>query len=325
MNRRIRKITAALGAAVLALSVSACGLETNAALPFAVGPGSIKAVPALSGVDVTVGSKDFTENIVLAYMAELALSAAGMDVTDLSDIKGSTNARQALLAGEIDVTWEYTGTGWINYLGNTDPIPDEREQYEAVRKADLELNGISWLDYSPVNNTYAFATTAAFAQQHNLKTTSDMTNYLKQNPQEAVFCVETEFASRQDGLPGVQKLYDFPTTEIKQFGTGAIYASIANETCRFGEVFTTDGRIAGLNLAVLEDDKKFFPQYNVCPTLRQDYLNAHPEIADVLRPVAAEMTNDQMIQLGKKVDIDGQDAGAVARDWMVEKGFVTAG
>ena len=316
----MRKLAAALLAGAFLLT--GCGLSTNAAVPFTVTPGSITPVPALEGVPITVGSKDFTEQILVGYMAELALSAAGADVRDLTNIQGSSNSRLALKTGDIDLTWEYSGTGWINYLGETTPIPDEKAQYEAVRDADLQQNGIRWLPYSPLNNTYAFGVTEAYAQEHDLKTTSDMTRFLLQNPDQAVFCVETEFASRQDGLPGVQKTYGFPTTDVKTFGTGAIYAGVANGTCNFGEIFTTDGRIAGLDLRVLEDDKKFFPQYNICVVLREETYRQHPEIEQVMQPVAMALNNDEMIELGKKVDVDGEDPGIVARDWMIEKGFI---
>ena len=323
MKGRSRTLIAGILVAA-AVAVSGCGLNTNTGVPFTVTPGTITPVPALQGVNITVGSKDFTEQILLGYMAELALSAAGANITDLTNIQGSSNSRLALRTGDIDLTWEYTGTGWINYLNNTEPIPDEQKQYEAVRDADLQQNGLVWLPYSPLNNTYAFGTTRAYAEQHNLRTNSDMTRFLTENPAEAVFCVETEFASRQDGLPGVQALYGFPTTEVKSFGTGAIYSSIANGTCNFGEIFTTDGRIAGLDLAVLEDDKKFFPQYNVCVVMRDEFSRQHPEIATVMQPIAAALNNQEMIELGKKVDVDGEDAGIVAKDWMVSKGFVGA-
>ncbi|WP_020668996.1 glycine betaine ABC transporter substrate-binding protein [Amycolatopsis nigrescens] len=323
MNKPVRtKLKAVFGVALLGVSLTACGLETNAALPFEVQPGSIQPVDSLKGLHITVGSKDFTENILLGYMAEMALAAAGADVRDLTDIKGSNSSRQALQAGQTDLTWEYTGTGWISYQGNETPIPDEREQFEAVKKADEEQNGITWLDYSPVNNTYAFATTEAYAQQHNLKSNSDMTEFLKQNPDQAVFCLETEFVSRQDGFPGVQKTYGFPPGQIKQFGTGAIYAAVAGGTCQFGEIFTTDGRIAGLNLRVLQDDKKFFPQYNASATLRESFLQEHPAIRQVIEPVGKALDNQQMIELCKRVDVDGDDPGKVALDWMVSKGFV---
>jgi osmoprotectant transport system substrate-binding protein len=120
----------------------------------------------------------------------------------------------------------------------------------------------------------------------------------------------------------VQAAYGFPTTEVKTFGTGAIYAGIANGTCNFGEIFTTDGRIAGLNLRVLEDDRKFFPQYNICVVLREEFYQRYPEIEQVMQPVAMALTNDEMIELGKLVDVDGEDPGIVARDWMIAKGFI---
>ncbi|WP_158879908.1 glycine betaine ABC transporter substrate-binding protein [Amycolatopsis anabasis] len=322
---RARRLKAAFAAALLCLPLSGCGLEVNASLPFKVLPGSIRPTPGLEGLDVTVGSKDFTENILLGYMAELALSAAGANITDLTDIKGSNSARQALVGGQIDLYWEYTGTGWISYQGNTDPIPDEQKQYDATKAADEQQFGITWLPYSPVNNTYAFATTEAYAARHNLNTTTDMTNFLKQHPDQGVFCLETEFASRADGFPGVQKAYGFPSTNIKSFGIGTIYSSIANGACQFGEIFTTDGRIAGLKLKVMADDKKFFPQYNAAPTVRKDYLARHPEIEQVLTPVSKALDNQQMIELCKQVDVDGRDPGDVARDWMVSKGFIESG
>lgn len=317
----MRRQAAALVTAAMLL-LTGCGLSQNTAIPFTVTPGTITPVPALEDVTITVGSKDFTEQILVGYIAELALSAAGANVRDLTNIQGSSNSRLALINGDIDLTWEYTGTGWINYLGNTAPVPDERAQYDAVRDADLSQNGVRWLPYSELNNTYAFGVTEAYAQEHDLRTTSDMTAFLQQNPDQAVFCVETEFASRQDGLPGVQAAYGFPTTEVKTFGTGAIYAGIANGTCNFGEIFTTDGRIAGLNLRVLEDDRKFFPQYNICVVLREEFYQRYPEIEQVMQPVAMALTNDEMIELGKLVDVDGEDPGIVARDWMIAKGFI---
>lgn len=311
-----------LGAALVVASTAACGLNVNAALPFEVRPGSIQPVPELADVDITVGSKDFTEQIVLGYIAELAVEAAGANAIDLTDISGSNSSRYALLDGQVDLQWEYTGTGWLSYLGETKPISDEKAQYDAVAKADLAKNGIVWLPYSEINNTYAFATTEAYAAKHNLKTNSDMTRFLEQNPDEAVFCIETEFASRPDGLPGVRKTYGFPVTTKKTFGIGTIYSAIDAGTCNFGEVFTTDGRIAGLHLRVLADDKKFFPQYNAAMTLRKELLDRYPKIADVIGPVSDALDNKEIIELNKQVDVDGRDPAEVARDWMIAKGFI---
>ncbi|WP_410562649.1 glycine betaine ABC transporter substrate-binding protein [Amycolatopsis sp. cmx-4-61] len=309
--------------ALLGATLSSCGLTVNQAVPYDIKPGSIQPIPALQGVKVTVGSKDFTENIILAYMAEMALTAAGADVVDLSDIKGSNSSRQALLSGQTDVTWEYTGTGWINYQGNELPVPGgEQAQYEATAKADAEKFGVTWLKYSPLNDQYAFAVTEAYGAQNNLKTTSDLAAFIKQKPDQAVFCLETEFTSRQDGFPAAVKAYGFQKPTVKNFGIGTIYSAVASGTCPVGEVFTTDGRISGLNLRVLEDDKKAFPQYNAVATLRTEWLNQHPEVRGPLEEVSAAIDNEQMVELCKQVDVDGQDAGKVAHDWMVKKGFV---
>lgn len=308
---------------VLVLLLGGCGLDVNTALPYKVFPGSIKPESSLKGVEITVGSKDFTENILLGYLAEMALSAAGADVVDLTDLKGSQTARQALLTGEVDVTWEYTGTGWINYQGNELPVPGgEQAQYDATKKADLERFGVEWLAYSPLNDQYAFAVTEAYGAQHGLKTTSDLAAFLAKNPSEAVFCLETEFTSRQDGFPAAQRTYGFPATEVKNFGIGTIYSAVAGGTCPVGEVFTTDGRIAAQKLRVLEDDKKAFPQYNVAPTVRAEFLARHPSVRTPLETVSRALTNDQMIELCRQVDVEGEDAGEVARNWMVSKGFI---
>jgi osmoprotectant transport system substrate-binding protein len=319
----VKKLVAAFGAALMVTSLTACGLDVNAALPFTVNPGSIRPVPSLEGLRVTVGSKDFTENILLGYMAELALSAAGAKVVDMTNISGSNSARQALQNGQVDVTWDYTGTAWLSYLGHDKPIAGEQAQYDAVKAEDEKQNGISWLDYSPLNDTYAFGATEAYAQAHNLKSNSDMTAFLKQHPDQAVFCVETEFASRQDGMPGVQKAYGFPATTVKTFGTGTIYSAVADGSCNFGEIFTTDGRIAALHLRVLTDDKGFFPQYNAAVMVKTSYLNQHPALAPVLDPVGKALDNQQMVELCKEVDVDGKDPAEVARDWMISKGFIS--
>jgi len=316
---------AALAAAVGVL-VSGCGLSAGYTLPFDVGAGSIKPVPELEGVSIRVGSKNFTEQILLGYIAEVALAAAGADIEDLTNVQGSPAVRQALEVGDVDLYWEYTGTSWINFQQETKPIPDEQEQYDAVKKADLERFGIAWLQYSPVNDKYALATTRAFADEHGLKTMSDMFALLEKDPSLGTFCMESEFISRQDGLLGAEKTYGFdvPTGNLQTFGVGTIYATLAGgRTCNFGEVFTTDGRVLTLDLAVLDDDKKTFPQYNAAVTVRKEFLDKYPQIADVMDPVSAKLTNEVILELSVKIDGDGEDPAVVARDWLVKEGFVT--
>jgi osmoprotectant transport system substrate-binding protein len=313
------------GLLAVSMLLAGCGLDAAYKLPFDVAPGSIKPVPELTGVEITVGSKNFTEQILLGYIAEVALAAAGADIQDLTNIQGSPSARQALEGGDVDLYWEYTGTSWINYQQQTEPIPDEQAQYDAVKKADAEKFGIAWLDYSPVNDKYALATTREFADKYQLKTMSDMVALLEKQPELGTMCLEPEFISRQDGLAGAEKTYafDVPDANMKTFGVGAIYATLAaGSTCNFGEVFTTDGRILTLDLAVLDDDKKTFPQYNAAVTVRQDFLERYPQLAEVLDPIAAKLDNETILELSVKVDGDGTDPAVVARDWLAEEGFV---
>ncbi|WP_249124359.1 glycine betaine ABC transporter substrate-binding protein [Saccharopolyspora erythraea] len=324
MNRRTA--LKLMSAGLAGMLVGGCGLSSGAAVPLPVAPGSIRPVPELEGARITVGSKDFTEQIVLGYIAQFALAAAGANVRDLNNITGSASARNALASGQIDVLWEYTGSSWISYNGNTDPIPDARRQYEAVRKLDLERNGIDWTAVTfDVDNTYAFAVNQDAARRLGVTKLSDLQRVVAENPQDATFCVETEFANRNDGLPGVEQRYGFKSdpAKVKTLATGSIYQATASGTCTFGEVFTTDGRIQALDLKVLEDDRLFFPRYNLGVTLRADTLRQYPQITDVMAPVSAKLTNAELLRLNEQVDVDGRDPADVARDWMVEKGFVT--
>ncbi|CAG7581031.1 glycine betaine ABC transporter substrate-binding protein [Rhodococcus opacus] len=322
----LRKAIAATAVTLCGVLAASCGLESGGALPLSVEPGSIQPVPELEDVKITVGSKDFTEQVTLGYIIEFALSAAGAEVRDLTNIQGSNSTRDAQLDGQIDVTYEYTGTGWINYLGNEIPIPDPTAQFEAVRDEDLESNGMVWVDPAPMNNTYALAMSRQTAEETGITTLSEYADLVNRDPAAATTCVETEFNVRQDGFPGMAAKYGFdPARANRQIlQTGIIYQATADGTqCKFGEVFTTDGRIIALDLVLLEDDRQFFPKYNPAITMRKDFAEAHPQVAEVMAPISAALTNEEITELNRRVDVEGEEPADVARDWLVEKGFVT--
>ncbi|PRC43051.1 glycine/betaine ABC transporter substrate-binding protein [Mycobacterium sp. ITM-2017-0098] len=326
MRSRRGSAVAALAAAVV-LVLSACGLGSGSTVPLQVGPGSIQPTPGLDGVKITVGSKEYTEQVILGYILEFTLAAAGADVRDLTGIVGSRSTREAQLSGQVDVAYEFTGNAWINYLGHEKPIPDTREQFEAVRDEDLERNGMVWLDPGPMDDTYALAASTQTVERTGVRTLSDYAELVKRDPTAARTCVDTEFRARQDGFPGMAAAYGFDPAraETPILQVGIIYQATADGTqCDFGEVFTTDGRIAALDLTVLTDDKQFFAHYNPSVTMKKEFFDAHPEIAEVTAPVTAALTNDAIIELNKQVDVEGRDPSVVARDWMVSQGFVTA-
>ncbi|MCF1595814.1 glycine betaine ABC transporter substrate-binding protein [Streptomyces muensis] len=318
----MRRGTRVLLAAALLVS-SGCGLTSGSPMADDVKPGSIGQGEPLKGAELTVTSKSFTEQLILGAIMGIAFQAAGAEVVDRTGIQGSIGSREAVRKGEADAGYEYTGTAWITYLGRSDPIPDPRAQWEAVRKADAK-NGVTWLEPSALNNTYALAMNQANHRKYRTNTLSEVAALSKSDPGAVTLCVEVEFANRADGLPGMEKAYgmDLPARNITQMDTGIIYTQVAKGSCVYGEVFTTDGRIKSMNLVVMADDKKFFPNYNAAPMINTKTLEKWPAIPKILDPISRKLDNSVAQDLNAKVDVDGEDPHQVALDWMKEEGFV---
>ncbi|MFH8288808.1 glycine betaine ABC transporter substrate-binding protein [Streptomyces sp. NPDC018059] len=319
---RVTTRTAALTVLAGALLVS-CGLTSGSPMVDDVKPGSIGRGLPLKGADLTVTSKEFTEQLILGAIMGIAFEAAGAEVLDRTGIQGSIGAREAVKSGDADAMYEYTGTAWITYQGNTEPIDDPHKQWQAVRDADLD-NGVTWLPPATLNNTYALATNARNAAKYRTKTLSDVAALAKSDPQAVTLCVESEFASREDGLPGMQKEYGMsvPAADITKMDTGIIYTQVSKGTCTYGEVFTTDGRIKAMNLTTMEDDKRFFPNYNAAPEINSKSLEKYPQMAEILAPITKKLNNTVARELNSKVDVEGQDPHEVAKDWLIAEGFV---
>ncbi|WP_033286023.1 glycine betaine ABC transporter substrate-binding protein [Streptomyces sp. NRRL F-525] len=303
--------------------VSGCGLTSGSPMVDDVSPGTVGKGEPLKGAHLTVTSKEFTEQLILGAMMGIAFQAAGADVLDRTGIQGSIGAREAVKSGDADGMYEYTGTAWITYLSNSKPITDPLKQWQAVRDADLK-NGITWLPPSALNNTYALAMNQANFKKYGTKTLSEVAALAKKDPGAVTVCVESEFANRADGLPGMEKAYgmNLPAKNITQMDTGIIYTQVKKGSCTYGEVFTTDGRIKSMNLAVMADDKKFFPNYNAAPEINTKALKKWPAIAKVLAPVTKKLNNTVAQTLNAKVDVDGEDPHQVALDWMKAEGLV---
>ncbi|MER7811452.1 glycine betaine ABC transporter substrate-binding protein [Streptomyces sp900116325] len=290
-------------------------------------PGSVGQGRPLQGASLTVTSKNFSENIILGQMIGLVFKAAGAEVLDRTNLPGSISAREAIIKGDADAMYEYTGTAWITYLGHAKPITDPLKQWEAVRDEDRK-NGVTWLPQSTLNNTYALAISRKNNAKYHLRTLSDVAALAKRNPSAVTICVENEFASRDDGLPGMEKAYgmSIPPGNIKKMDAGIIYTQVSkSNSCLLGEVYTTDGRIKAMDLDVLVDDKHFFPNYNAAPVIHTPTFDKYPEIAGLLDPVSRRLTTEVAQELNAKVDVDGQDPHIVAKDWLIQQGFIKNG
>ncbi|MCW2631400.1 MAG: hypothetical protein JWR88_362 [Pseudonocardia sp.] len=288
--------------------------------------GSLASID-LKGQTFKVGSKEFTEQLVLGQIAKQALEATGATVEDKTGIQGTANVRKALTANEIDMYWEYTGTGWTVHLKHTtaDAPKDSKALYEAVRTEDLAKNKVAWLQPAPMNNTYAIATAKGRGAQLGVTNLSDFAKLVASRPDQATVCAASEFLTRDDGFPGLAKTYGFtlPKDRIAEVDLGVIYTRIpAGDPCKFGEVFQTDGRILANNLEIINDDKNFFVNYNVAMTVNQAVLDKNPKLADVFNPIAAKLTTEVMRELNERVDVKGELPEAVAKDFLQKNGFI---
>jgi osmoprotectant transport system substrate-binding protein len=336
-NRRIDRRLSFLAGATLLLAACGGGGGTGAPATSAASPDASAAASApgsapasagsggavdLTGASFTVGSKEFTEQLILGQITIQLLEDSGATVQDQTGLVGSTVVREALTSGEIDMYWEYTGTGWITHLGNTAPVTGSQEQFDAVKEADA-ANGIVWLDPGAFNNTYAIALASEKATELGLSTMSDLATYAGTDPAGTTLCAAAEFLGRDDGLPGLQTAYGFEFSDVSELELGLVYTSIdAGEPCVFGEVFATDGRIAALDLTVLEDDKAFFPSYLPSLNVRQEVADANPGLAELFAPVAAALDTETMQGLNSKVDVDGQEPVDVAREFLTSEGLI---
>jgi len=311
----IRRPAIVLGIA-LALLTAGCGDDDGDG---GTGTGNGNNNGELAGASLTVGAKEFTESKVLGQITAAVLENAGANVDDAS-LSGSATVREALEKGEIDMYWEYTGTGWVNILGNTtEDVPDDL--FEQVSTADMEKSKIAWLEPAPMNDTYAIAVTSEFAEQNGIATMSDAAAFINDNADQGTLCAASEFLNRDDGLPGLQDAYSFEFSEVVELDLGLIYTQVG-DACNFGEVFSTDGRIVANDLTVLEDDQGFFLEYNAALTMRQEILDRYPAIADLMAPVSEALTNEEITALNAEVDVNGETEEDVARQWLEDNGLL---
>lgn len=276
--------------------------------------------PGGGGDAVTVGSKNFTEELILGELYAQRLEHAGLKVTRKLDLGTTDIAMAALHRGEIDLYPEYTGTGLVNVL-HRPPDSDPKRTYDTVAKEYRAKYDLVWLDPAPMNDTQGLATTRAVAEKYgNLRTLSDLAGKAPQLRLGAV----TEFLSRADGLPGLQKTYGgFKFKQVKVIDNGVKYAALKRGDVDVVLAFTTEGQLKADDLVLFVDDKHLFPVDQVAPVVRKAALDAKPAIAKPLDELAPLLTNDVMQGLNLLVDgPQKKEPADVARDFLKQHGLV---
>ena len=287
-------------------------MPANTATPAMVQPGSAGTV--------NIGSKDFTEEFIVAEMYAQLLENAGFTVNRKLNLGGTPIAQAAIVKGDIDLYPEYTSTGLLTVL-KQNVIQDPQQIYTTVKKGYEDQFKLTWLMPSPFNDTQALATTQAVSDKYGIKTYSD----LAQKASNLVLGGPAEFIGREDGIKGLQKAYGgFNFKQIKQLGTGSLrYQALLDSQIDVVVAFGTDGQIGGDNLVLLKDDKTFYPVYNIAPVIRQDTLQKYPQIADVLNKLAPMLTDQVMSGLNWQVDgPDKKEPASVAQAFLKQNGLL---
>ena len=263
------------------------------------------------GSVIRVGSKDFTESLIVGEIYALALEDAGYTVERKLNIAGSL-VHTAITSGDIDLYPEYTGTGLLSILQlPMDSDPDR--VYQTVKNAYAEQFQITWLDSTAVNDTQGIAVRTQVAEQYGIFTISD----LQREAAHIRFCSQGEFEYREDGIPGLTGLYGpFDFASIKVYDSGIKYQILEQDEADACPGYSTDAQLVNTDkFTYLEDDKGFWPPYYLAPIVRNEVLEANPEIATILNAISAKLDTETMVSLNAKVDIDHMEYEEVAREF----------
>lgn len=266
-----------------------------------------------------IGARVFTEQTMLAELTAQYLRDKGYQVQITGGL-GSNLARSAQESGQLDLLWEYTGVSLVAY-NHVDEKLDSEQTYQRVKELDAK-KGLVWLSPSKFNNTYALALPDKIAQQYpQVNNMSDLTAVLKAEGDKGhIVALDTEFANRSDGLVGMVKHYgmNLGRENTRQMDAGLVYTALRNGQVFAGLVYTTDGRLNAFKLKVLADDKHYFPDYTAAPVIRKEYLDKHPQLADLLKPLAALLDNQTMRTLNARIDVDHESPTVVAAEFLRE-------
>ena len=266
---------------------------------------------------IIVGSKGFTEQLVLGNMVALLMENNGFKVDRKIGLGGTVICHEAIVRGDINVYVEYTGTGLTAILKKP-VMKNPEEVYRVVKKDYEEKFKVTWLKPWGFNNTYCIVMRKDDAERLKVKKVSD----LKPLAKDLVFGATMEFLARPDGIPGLTKHYDLKFKDQKGMDAGLVYKAISEKQVDVISGFATDGRIPAFNLVVLEDDLKFFPPYYAAPVVRMDLLAKAPQVADILNKLAGKITDTTMATLNYTVDGKKMEAEAVARDYLKNTGLI---
>ncbi len=288
---------------------------------------ALGASPALAAA-VVVSSKLSSESAMIGQMIRLLLKAHGIESVDRTKIGATPVVRKALLSGEIDLYVEYTGNAGFFFNRTSDPAWKDLERgYALGAQLDYAANRIVWLTPARASNAWALAVRRDLAEANGLRTLSDFGRWVTAGGRVVLAC-SAEFANAGT-LRSLERTYGFtlrPEQMIVLAGgeTSATIGAAAARTngVNTAMVYGTDGGIVAANLKILEDDRHEQPVYAPVPLIREPVLNAHREIAAIVKPLMESLGTDALQRLNARVQIDGESEQSVAEDYLRAKGLL---
>lgn len=305
---RPRRLGARIAIAPRRAALTACALA-----------GALLFAAAAEARTYIVGGKAYTEQYVLAEVTKQMLEREGIE--SQTRVGYSTvDIRQAQLAGDVDISWDYTWIGYTVHHGFTEPR-DADSALEEIRRLDVE-NGLIWLPRSKVNNSPALAVNLDFAAENCIHSLIDLSQALR-NGLSVRMASDQECHKREDCLLGVQRAYDFkiPPENITVMNVAETHEALRLRRAEVAVVYVTDGKIPAYDLELLEDPKGAFNAYFITPVVSATALEETPRIRPLLERVAAALDTETLQDLNYRVDIVGQPVEQVARYFITSKGL----
>lgn len=281
--------------------------------------GMISGCKGVKDKKIAIGSKNFTEQLILGNMyADLIEANTDLEVERKFNLGGTLPCYEALKGGSIDLYIEYSGTVDMTLLKNEFEVLPNEEVIKRITEQMKEQNHIAVLDEIGFNNAYCVAVASDFSEEYGITKISD----LEKHKGEFRFSPSIEFVNREDGLSSLENKYDLEFKEVSPMEGGLKYVALESGETEIVGAFSTDGMLKKYELVVLEDDKQALVQYRAVPLVREETLEKYPELQEALDLLTGKLTDSVMAELNYKVDEELQKPEDVAQGYLKEIGLI---
>ena len=281
--------------------------------------GSVNSFDTVKKDKLIISGKLGSEPEILINMYKILIEENSNLEVELKPGLGKTSfVFNALKNGDIDIYPEFSGTAVFTFLNETPVNNNAADVFAQAQKGMESKFKMIMLKPMSYNNTYAIAVSKKFADENNLKTISDLVKV--KNKIKAGFT--REFNDREDGYPGLKKLYNFEIPDIKEFEPKLRYVAVQSGDINLIDAYSTDAELAQYNMVVLKDDKHLFPPYQGSPMMREETLKKYPELKNILEKLSGKISDEEMSSMNYRVSVKGEKAEDVAREYLKKAGII---